>query len=251
MIISSVISDITQIVNRKHSDLQNLGSDDHTQYVPVNGSRPAKNLASGNDADKPANPNVGDVYLATDTDKFYKCFSTGSWSGVAVASALASGLDADKPVNPAVGDVYLATDTNILYRCFVSGVWNKIRPFSYKASDDLLISSDAEKSTSSTGYTKLKEITVPSSGIYRISFDLKSNNEYHYASGQIYKNGSAFGTEQSTESTDFISYTEDLRFSCNDLIQLYVKTDGSAYEAIVRNFRIYGTPTSEFEVLLN
>jgi len=35
MRISTVISDIIQIINRSHSDLQNLAADDHTQYLNV------------------------------------------------------------------------------------------------------------------------------------------------------------------------------------------------------------------------
>ena len=33
----------------------------------------------GNDADKSASPTVGQWYLATDTDKIYKCITAGSW----------------------------------------------------------------------------------------------------------------------------------------------------------------------------
>ncbi len=40
----------------------------------------ANNIESGADASKAASPAVGDIYLATDTDKVYKCISAGSWS---------------------------------------------------------------------------------------------------------------------------------------------------------------------------
>jgi hypothetical protein len=39
MRISTIISDIIQIINRKHSDLQGLDADDHTQYDRVDGTR--------------------------------------------------------------------------------------------------------------------------------------------------------------------------------------------------------------------
>jgi hypothetical protein len=39
----------------------------------------AKNLQSGLDANKPSSPSVGDVYIATDTGKIYKCISAGEW----------------------------------------------------------------------------------------------------------------------------------------------------------------------------
>jgi len=79
MEIVNPISNITQILYREHGDLQGLTDDDHTQYVPVDGSRPAKNIKSGADASKPATPAVGDVYIATDTSKLYVCHSAGSW----------------------------------------------------------------------------------------------------------------------------------------------------------------------------
>lgn len=43
---------------------------------------PVVNLQSGTAATKPANPEVGDVYVETDTSKFYVCFSAGSWTQI-------------------------------------------------------------------------------------------------------------------------------------------------------------------------
>ena len=73
MKISSIIADILQIVNRSHSDLQDLDSDDHEQYLDVAGVRPPKNIKAGNDADKAETPAVGDIYLAVDTGFVYYC----------------------------------------------------------------------------------------------------------------------------------------------------------------------------------
>jgi len=39
-------------------------------------------LKSGLDASKPASPGVGDVYCATDTEKYYICYSAGTWTEV-------------------------------------------------------------------------------------------------------------------------------------------------------------------------
>jgi len=39
MRITTIITDIVQIINRSHSDLQNLTADDHTHYLLVDGSR--------------------------------------------------------------------------------------------------------------------------------------------------------------------------------------------------------------------
>lgn len=42
----------------------------------------AHSLKSGLDANKDASPNVGDVYVATDTSKLYVCFVVGAWTNI-------------------------------------------------------------------------------------------------------------------------------------------------------------------------
>lgn len=39
----------------------------------------ATNLKSGADADKPASPKAGDIYVATDTVQMYICYDAGIW----------------------------------------------------------------------------------------------------------------------------------------------------------------------------
>jgi len=86
MRISTIITDIVQIINRSHSDLQNLDADDHTQYLDVAGTRPPRNIKFGNYADKPASPQVGDLYYAIDHNKIYGCKEAGSWLAVRPAT---------------------------------------------------------------------------------------------------------------------------------------------------------------------
>ena len=43
---------------------------------------PVKNLMSGAESAKPPTPEVGDVYIETDTTKFYVCYSAGVWTQV-------------------------------------------------------------------------------------------------------------------------------------------------------------------------
>ena len=116
-----------------------------------------------------------------------------------------------------------------------------------KPSDNLKASSDGVQSTTSTTYTKIKEITVPDYspkisdkdiGKLRVAFDLASNTAANAAYGRIYKNGVALGTERINSNVTYITYTEDLEFKVGDLIQLYAKAT-SLYQANVRNFRIY------------
>jgi hypothetical protein len=41
---------------------------------------PVINLQNGLDADKPDSPAPGDIYIATDTTKFYICYTEGVWT---------------------------------------------------------------------------------------------------------------------------------------------------------------------------
>jgi len=45
-------------------------------FLPVQ----VKNIYHGRDADKSASPDAGDLYIATDTNKVYACFSSGTWT---------------------------------------------------------------------------------------------------------------------------------------------------------------------------
>jgi hypothetical protein len=56
--------------------------------------------------------------------------------------------------------------------------------------------------------------------------------------GRIYKNGVAFGTEQTTNSTSFVIKTEDLSVTQGDLIQIYYKITGAATTVNVKNIAI-------------
>ena len=111
------------------------------------------------------------------------------------------------------------------------------------ATDQLKNSNDAEKSTTSTSYVKLKETklgTVPNSlTSIRISFDLKGSG--NVVGARIYRNGAAIGAERSTTSTSFVTFTQDFTTTAwaeNDLIQIYAHASGGS-TARVQNFRFY------------
>lgn len=78
------------------------------------------NFTAGLDANKAASPSSKDVYIATDTQILYICFSSGTWVNLQKVS---SGLDANKAASPTVGSVYIATDNNRIYTCRSAGVW--------------------------------------------------------------------------------------------------------------------------------
>jgi hypothetical protein len=111
----------------------------------------------------------------------------------------------------------------------------------YFVTDTLRWSNDAEKNCDSLSYVKLKEIKLNQDlPVCRIKFDLKSAGTVHYAYAQIYKNGVAIGTAQSTYGTTYLTKSEDFTgFKAGDLIQIYAKEDAVSWPAFVQNFRLY------------
>ena len=104
-------------------------------------------------------------------------------------------------------------------------------------------SAATERSTTSTSYIKVKQIYIPRDGTYRIKFGLKRSGLAIAVYGRIYKNGAAYGTQRSTTSTSYTTYSQDLSFSKGDLLQLYYKTGHSSTTAYVNNFKVYtGNP---------
>jgi hypothetical protein len=170
---------------------------------------------------------------------------TGTGDAGPVAN-LQSGTAEEKPGTPAVGDVYLETDTSKLFVCFRAGAWTEIVSDAglpeVGAGDNLCVSSDDRKTTTSTEYIKAKEIKIYRPGTYRIKFDLGITRRRLTAFGQIYRNGSPVGTERSASQTTYTTFSEDIaNWEEGDLIQLYCRQAGGTGSggAKVRNFRVY------------
>ena len=107
------------------------------------------------------------------------------------------------------------------------------------ADNTVLLANDAEVSwATNTTYTKKKECCVGVFGIYCVKFDLKINAGANTAYGKIYVNGIAVGTERSTQSTAYVTFTENLFIKANDLVQLYIQR--SAGTSYAQNFRMCG-----------
>lgn len=108
-------------------------------------------------------------------------------------------------------------------------------------SDASFHANDANQTTTSDTYNKQKEITleatVPFTYTYRIFFHMATSQEGITAYGRIYKNGVAFGTEQSTSAAAGEDFTEDLEFDAGDTIELWIHI-GGALTNTVSNFRI-------------
>jgi len=108
-------------------------------------------------------------------------------------------------------------------------------------SDILRQSADTERSECGTSYVKVKEITIRVSGIMRMKFDLKKNG-IGTGFGQIFKDGVAFGSEQSEAAGGaYVTKSQDLKVVTGELIQLFLKdssADGGSC-TFAENFRLY------------
>lgn len=114
---------------------------------------------------------------------------------------------------------------------------------SFSVGETLILQSDSQV-TEGTGGTpvKKKEIKVNYSGTYRVRFDIKGADAGN-VSGRIYKNGVAVGTLRTVSSTTYVTYTEDIAFSANDLVQIYAYSNGGDPFVYIQNFRLYVTTT--------
>lgn len=112
-------------------------------------------------------------------------------------------------------------------------------------SDTIILSHNAEDTTTSDVYVKLKTITlganVEANRTLRIQFDLRrSVAGPPYVYGKIYRNGSAVGTERTTASETYVTYSEDIAgWGAGNTIELWVKADTDT--AYIMNFRVCGT----------
>jgi len=107
-------------------------------------------------------------------------------------------------------------------------------------SETLRLASDEESGTSSTEYSKLKEVYCRVAGLWRVRFDLRSSSSAYTAYACIYRNGVVYGTSKSTTSTTYVTFTEDMYFGANEYIQVYGYISSAYGGVYVRNFRFYG-----------
>ena len=113
----------------------------------------------------------------------------------------------------------------------------------FTADDNLRHSNDTEQSMQGQAYVKKKEILLDKDiPACRIKFDIKNDSGFPYdTKAKIYKNGVALGTEQTTDTTSYVTKTEDFTdFVSGDLIQIYICCpEHAGVINFVQNMRIY------------
>lgn len=95
----------------------------------------------------------------------------------------------------------------------------------------------------STSYEKIGEIYMTRGGTIRVKFGMEIGIvEIIY--GRVYRNGSAVGTEQTLNNTNWTYFTEDIAgWTAGDLLQLYThSTTGTGFDAGDMTFSV-GNPT--------
>ena len=118
----------------------------------------------------------------------------------------------------------------------------------YATSSDTYATEDTALAGNTTTYTKKKTITLGSdwaTRTVRIRFGLQASDSAQTAYGRIYKNGVAYGTERTDGAgAGYVYFNEDLEFTANDEIQLYLKYSINVGVGSGSNndyFRILGT----------
>ena len=168
-------------------------------------------------------------------------------SGNAIASDLLSGKTAEVGAGDIVGTMPNKVGSatvitpsgadQIIPQGYYDGVVGsgKVAALTITAGDSLLLANTSILSGGGTAFTKKREIQTDTAGVYRIRFGLKIFDGAAVGSGQIYKNGVAYGTIRQTTSQTYVTFTEDLAFSVGDLIQLYT-ADPSGNTTYTQNF---------------
>ena len=119
------------------------------------------------------------------------------------------------------------------------------RPATIVPSNQILHRNDNSGSVTGDTMQKILEITIqklPESPLtLRTYFEIRSATSGISACGQIWKNGTEYGTLRVQYDGEWKAFTEDLEFSEGDKVQLYIRsatTDGTAEG---RNLRLLGT----------
>lgn len=103
--------------------------------------------------------------------------------------------------------------------------------FNYEYVDGTLLSYNSGvtlSSNSTSTWTKYKGFIMDRSGTVTVKFDLNSNIGGSTVRGQIYRNGSPYGTQRSTTSLSAVEFSESLPFDRGDRVDLYLQSPSGA-----------------------
>ncbi len=175
----------------------------------VNGVKVTGNMPNHSGADSPANSIAG-----TGQGRIYVRPQYGYYDG-----SVASYVDDGNFVS-----------ANIISGKSIFGVNGSATPMPLYAGDSYILfqntnSNDLEYATS---YTSKGGARINNQGgTVRVSFDMRAPGGF-IAYGKIYVNGVPRGTERSTSSTTYVTFTEDITINAGDDIRIYAYQNTSA-----------------------
>lgn len=142
------------------------------------------------------------------------------------ATTAQTAIDALLPAQASADGLYLTSDgTNASWGAIANTV---------SAGDYIVEYLGFSVSASANIYTKALEMAVPYSGTYRITFNLfATSTQVNRGFAQIYRNGSAVGTERTVGNTT--DFSEDISgWTKGDLLQIYIHR-ASTDTVIIKN----------------
>ncbi len=139
------------------------------------------------------------------------------------------------------------TDLNVLY-IWTGSAWSPQSGLTSYTAGDYRLTQNPTKiyGGGDTSYVLKSEIYIVRSGTLRIKFWLAASGGAT-ASGRIYRNGAAVGTERTTTAATGTQYSEDISgWAQGDLVQLYLKISTGAQEYAGGAVELFsGVPTTE------
>jgi len=132
----------------------------------------------------------------------------------------------------------------------MGSVTNLVIKAGVKISDEIQVAMDTVRSTNSTTYEIVKDVVIYRGGKIRVKWEFRAEEPVTVYT-QLYVNGSAVGTEHSTDSLSYQSVYEDISISPGDRIQLEAKTSAADWACYVRNFRLCYSDAPEYVIILN
>lgn len=235
----SIISNINQIATRNHPDLQELtGRNDHPHYAIPGAASGQGNISYGLDASKPSTVAAGQVYVATDTKKWYYSLTANTWTEMLPVyadetapngSMLYMGASGWTVLDAGSSGQVLMTNGSGSAPSWAAALSGNLQAQYNSNTGYVLLQNAGAASVTATVFTKAHEIACPAS-MPTTTLNIVTRGEAtqgtYNSHFRVYKNGVAVGTDHTALST-YTVFVDSISFTGGDLIQLYVYNEYS------------------------
>lgn len=151
-------------------------------------------------------------------------------------------IQATEPADKTQGLLWVDSDDNKLYISNGTSYLSAGQSVSYSLTDDIILSHDAEVSTTSSSLVKLKTITLslPETTTIRIKCAVKAVGGAGDAQCRVYKNGAAVSAiHYAVGENSYEAFSDELEYADGDTLELYAARAGTA-TCYVKEFRVTG-----------